>query len=74
MNHPAGIRQKVTQIRGHLNQRRLGDADIERVLEMLVQHVKNRPRKAPKEEERRDEHEWDDVLLVRKAGFVHRSM
>ena len=39
--------QEVAQIGRHLDKRRLGDGDVQLVLEMLVQHVKDGARESP---------------------------
>ena len=48
---------EIAQIGGHLDERRLGDADVERVLEMLVEHIEDGAGEAPQEEERCDQDE-----------------
>ena len=56
--------QEIADIGGHLDERRLRDGDVHRVLEMLVQHVEDGAREAPKEEQRGDEDEGNHVSSV----------
>ena len=43
--------EEVTQIGGHLYESRLCDTDVERILEMLVEHIENSACETPHEEE-----------------------
>ena len=43
--------QEVAQIGGHLDERRLGDADVHLVLQMLVEYIEYGARKSPQEEQ-----------------------
>ena len=56
--------EEITQIGSYLNQGRLGDTDVQGILEVLVEHIENGTREAPQEEERRDENERDKIFLV----------
>ena len=56
--------EEITQIGSYLDQGRLGDTDVQGILEVLVEHIENGTREAPQEEERRDENERDKIFLV----------
>ena len=56
--------EEIAQIGGYLNERRVRNADMKCILEMLVEHIEDGTREAPQEEERRDENERDKIFLV----------
>jgi hypothetical protein len=39
--------QEIAEIGGDLDQGRLGDGDIQGILEVLVEHIQDRPCKSP---------------------------
>ena len=46
--------QEVTEISGYLDERGMGDTDMQSILEVLVEHIQNGTSEAPQEEEQRD--------------------
>ena len=61
---------EITQIGSDLNERRLRDADVESVLEVLVQYVQDGAREAPKKEERRDKNKRQQILFAGECRFL----
>ena len=63
--------EEISKVSSDLNQRRLRDADVEGVLEMLVQNVKNSACKPPEKEERGYKNERKEILPVGDGWLLH---
>ena len=73
VDEPAGGNghDEIAEVSGDLDERRLRHGNVERVLEVLVEHVENGAGEAPEEEEGGYEDERQDILLVGESWSFH---